>query len=305
MLIVSSFGYPRLAIRVQFVMPIMRLLVIFATVMCVFGQTPVPAGSPDETAWRILDHGVHDGNPLKRKEAVLAMSLVLPQPRPVALIVEALGDKDAGVREAACATLGAIKARTSIPKLQIMLADAVPEVIFAAAKSLYNMDDPVGRDVIMAVLLGDQSDASGFVSGSIRSMRLKLHDPKALMLIGIREGAGFAGPFGMGVPVAEGLLKDNQASGKTIAALLLATDRSPETLQTLKEALQEKNWTVRAAAARAIGTRDATTLYKDVAMLLDDKRDEVALSAAAALIRLKQRGRTEAVRPKQNAPTVK
>ena len=35
------------------------------------------------------------------------------------------------------------------------------------------------------------------------------------------------------------MLKDNQASGKTIAALLLATDRSPETLETLKEALQE------------------------------------------------------------------
>jgi len=263
----------------------MRFVVIFLTAACLFGETP------DEISWRILDRGVHDNNPLKRKQAVLAMSLLRPEPRPVALLEGALDDKDAGVREAACAALGEIKSRTSIPKLQMTLADAVPEVIFAAAKALYNMNDQIGRDVIMAVLLGAQADASGFVPGTIRSMRLKLHDPKALMLIGIQGGASFAG-FGLGVPVAEGLLKDNQASGKTVAALLLATDRSPESLAAMKQALTDKNWTVRAAAAQAIGTRDAIGLHDNLAMLLDDKRDEVEYSAAAALIRLKQPGRT-------------
>jgi HEAT repeat protein len=215
---------------------------------CLFAETP------DETAWRIIDRGVHDTNPIKRKQAVLAMSLLRPQPRPVALLEAALDDKDAGVREAACATLGEIKARSSIPKLQMMLTDTVPEVIFAAARALYKMDDPTGRQVIAAVLAGEQSDASGFVSGSIRAMKLKMHDPKALVMLGVNEGAGLAGPFGMGVPLTEGLLKDNQASGKTVAALLLATDRSPETLDALKAALTEKNWTVRVAAARAIGS---------------------------------------------------
>lgn len=199
----------------------MRLFAALLTAACLFGQTP------DETAWKILDRGVHDSNPIKRNEAVLAMKLVLPQHRPVALIEGALDDKDAGVRESACATLGEIKSRTSIPKLQMVLADAVPEVIFAAAKALYNMNDPTGREVLTAVLLGEQTDASGFVSGSIRSMKLKLHDPKALMMIGIQEGAGLAGPYGMSVPLAEGLFKDNQASGKTVAALLLASNDRP------------------------------------------------------------------------------
>lgn len=274
----------------------MRLFVIFLMATCIFGQTA------DETAWRILDHGVHDGNPVKRKQAVLAMSLLRPQPRPVVLLEGALDDKDAGVREAACATLGVIQSQTSIPKLQKALNDTVPEVIFAAAKALYNMNDPTGREVIMAVLLGEQSDASGFVSGSIRSMKLKLHDPKALMMIGINGGAGFAGPFGIGVPLAEGVLRDNQASGKTVAALLLATDRSPESLAALKGALADKNWTVRVAAARAIGTRDAITLYDNVARLLNDKREEVEFSAAAALIRLKQ---PEPARTKTGERTVK
>jgi HEAT repeat protein len=260
----------------------MRAIVFFLTALCLYGQ------NPDEVAWRILEDGIHEGNPIKRREAVLAFSLVQPAPRPVGLLLKALEDKDAGVREAACATLGEMKARTAIPKLRMAVADPVPEVTFAAAKALYGMGDQAGTDVMMAVLLGEQADSSGFVSGSIRSMKLKLHDPKALLMIGINEGAGFAGPFGMGVPIAEGLFKDNQASGKTVAALLLATDRSPRSLGALKEALMEKNWTVRAAAARAIARRDATPLYDNVAMLLDDRRDEVEFSAAAAVIRLKQ-----------------
>lgn len=260
----------------------MRLSLLFFLAGYLAAQTP------DEVAWRILENGVHEGNPIKRRQVVLAMNLVLPGARPVALIEEALADKDAGVREAACATLGEIKSRTSIPKLQTAISDAVPEVTFAAAKALYNMGDPAGTAALTEVLLGEHADSSGFVSGSIRSMKLKLHDPKALLLLGVNEGAGLAGPFGMGVPIAEGLLKDNQASGKTVAALLLATDRSPESLDALRKALEDKNWTVRTAAVRAIGKRNATTLYDNVAMLLDDKRDEVQYSTAAAVIRLKQ-----------------
>ncbi|MDP9055594.1 MAG: HEAT repeat domain-containing protein [Acidobacteriota bacterium] len=260
----------------------MRLLVFFVTALGLYAQTP------DEVAWRIVENGVHEGNPIKRSQAILALSLVQPTPRPVALLINALDDKDAEVREAACATLGQIKARAAIPKLRIAIADPVPEVTFGAAKALYNMGDQTGIDVMMSVLLGEQPDSSGFISGSIRSMKLKLHDPKALFMMGIREGAGFAGPFGMGVPITEGLMKDNQAPGKTVAALLLASDRSPQSLEALKEALVEKNWTVRAAAARAIAQREATALYDNVAMLLNDRREEVQFSAAAAVIRLKQ-----------------
>jgi HEAT repeat protein len=277
----------------------MRLFALLLTAICLFADTP------DEAAWRVLDHGIHDGNPIKRKETVLAMSLLHPQPRAVALLESVLGDPDAGVREAACATLGAIESRTSVRKLKLALGDPVPEVIFAAAKALYNLNDQTGREVLTAILLGEQADSSGFVSGSIRSFRLKLHDPKALFMMGVKEGVGFAGPFGMGLPLAEGLLKDNQASGKTVAALLLATDRSPESLAALKESLNDKNWTVRVAAARAIGTRDATSLYDNVAMLLDDKRDEVEFSAAAALIRLKQpRQSSPARRGKKTSPPI-
>jgi HEAT repeat protein len=251
------------------------------------GQTPVDQ-TPGERAWKVLDHGLHEGNPLKRMQAVIAMVIIRPESRPVSMLEEALADKERGVREAACATLGQLKAREAIPKLQMALDDSAPEVIYAAAKALYAMNDPMGREVLMEIVMGEQSGASGFVSSSIHGMRLKMHDPKALLMLGVNGGAGALGPFGMGVPLAEGLFKDNQAAGKTAAVLLLATDTTQESIQTLKEALSEKNWQVRAAAARAIATRGATALYDDVAMLLDDKREEAGYSAAAALIRLKQ-----------------
>ena len=267
-----------------------NMRVLIACIIATAGAaTSSPAQTTDERAWQALEQAVHDSNPLKRMQAVQAMGILLPQSRVLAILDNALADKQSTVREAACGVLGTIKARNSIPKLETALEDNTPEVVFAAAKALYAMGNPKGRAVMMEILLGEQRDASGFVSSSIRSMRLKLHDPRAMALMGLKEGAGFAGPFGMGVPVAVGLTQDSQASGKTAAAILLANDTSPSSLNALREALAEKNWTVRAAAARAIGMRDAVSLYKDVAPLLDDKRGEVKYSAAAALIRLKQK----------------
>ena len=251
------------------------------------GQTP-------PNAYDVLRKGLADTNPAKRVAAVLALGVALPAPDPVALAESMLADKDSGTRAAACSTLGEMKSRASLPKLRLALDDKAPEVIFAAAKALYAMGDPQGRAVLIEVLEGDQTDKSGIISSSIRDAKLKLHDPKAMLLLGVNQGAGLLGPFGVSVPVAEMLLKDNQASGKTAAALLLATDKSPGTREAIKIALGDKNWTVRVAAIRSAALLDLAALYDDVASLLDDKRDEVRYAAAGALIRFKQ---TPAARP--------
>src|SRR6185312_7819043 len=195
----------------------MRLFAFFLVAVVAFAATP------GDTAWQILENRIHDTNPIKRKQAVLAMGVLRPEPRPDGLLESAVDDKDASVREAACATLGVIESRASAPKLRGALSDSVPEVIFAAAKALYSLGDPAGREVLTAVLLGEQSDASGFVSGSIRSMKLKLHDPKGLLLVVVSQGAGLAGPFGMGVALAVGLMRGKATSAKTAATVLLAS----------------------------------------------------------------------------------
>jgi HEAT repeat protein len=246
------------------------------------------APANNDRAWQVLEEGFHNTNPIRRAEAVLDGVVLRPDARVVALLDATLDDKDSGVRAAGCTTLGALKVRSAIPRLRARLDDNVPEVIFAAAKALYAMDDALGRDVLVAVLEGEQSDASGFIAGTLRGAKLKLHDPKGLLLLGAQGGVGLAGPFGFSVPLAEGLMKDRDASGQTAAALLLATDTRPESLEALRTALKDKNWTVRSAAARAIATRDAISLYDDVAALLNDRKEEAQVAGAAALIRLRQ-----------------
>lgn len=215
------------------------------------------------------------------------MGIMRPQQKAVAMVVSALEDKDYSVRQAACVSLEQMKARQAIPSLKTALDDKAPEVAFAAAKALYTMGDPMGREVLVAVLLGDQADSSGFFKGSMHDMKEKMHDPKGLMLIGVKEGAGaFLGPASAGIPVAEGLMKDANASGKTAAVALLAKDTNPETAKAIREALGDKNWTVRAAAIRTLALNDRRDALKDIIPLMDDKKDEVTFSAAAAVIRL-------------------
>ena len=250
---------------------------------------PAFAQQPLDRAWTILGDALQDKNPVKRVQDVAAMGILKPQARPVTLVESAFEDTDYSVRQAACAALEQMKARQSITKLHEMLNDKAPEVVFAAAKALYSMNDPTGRQVLVAVLLGDRADASGFFSSSMHDMKQKIHDPKGLILVGVKEGAGFAlGPASAGIPVAEGLMKDSNASGKTVAVALLAKNTNPEILEALRDALEDRNWTVRAAAARALAVNDRYETLKQIAGLMDDKREEVRYSAAAAVIRLKQ-----------------
>ncbi len=263
-------------------MAYMRAIVLFALTATAFGQVP-------DKAYDTLKAGLEDGNPAKRIAAVLALGVARPQPKPVSLVEGLLGDKDSGTRAAACSTLGDMKSRTSIPKLRAALDDKAGEVIFAAGKALFAMGDPQGREVLIEVLEGDQAPKSGIVSSSIRDAKLKLHDPRALLLLGVNESAGLLGPFGVSVPIAEMLMKDNQASGKTAAALLLATEHSEATRKAIEEAFNDKNWTVRVAALRSAAMLDLTASYANVETLLGDKRDEVRYAAAGAMVRLKQK----------------
>ncbi len=281
----------------------MRCIFLIASFLV---QTASAQTTGPETAFLELDHGFKDGNPLKRVIALANAGVMRPQPRPVAMIEALLDDKDLGVRGAACSALGEMKSKGSIPKLRAALSDKAPEVVFAAAKALYSMDDASGREVLQEILTGEQKDASGFVSNSLRDARMKLYDPKALLLIGVNQAAGFLGAFGAAVPLAEQLMKDGQASGKTVAALMLANDHSDESKPALTEALADKNWTVRVAALRAVALRDLTANYDQVAtMLADDKREEVRYAAASAAIRLKQVPEKPKVLPRRRPLRVK
>jgi hypothetical protein len=128
---------------------------------------------------------------------------------------------------------------------------------------------------------------------------MDMHDPKTLTLIGVNEVSGaFLGPFSMGVSVVEEYAKNSGASVQALCAQLLATDDSNRTVDELTDALGDKNWTVRASAARSLAKLNyhgAMPQLRD--MMLNDKAQPTRFSAAAAIVRLEGHARREGAPP--------
>jgi HEAT repeat protein len=201
----------------------------------------------------------------------------------VSLIEGGLHDKDAPVRQAAVQMLGTLKSRGSIPKLRLALDDKSAVVSFAAAQALWTMGDRSGQDLFLEVLDGDRKVSAGLVGGGLHQVHEELHNPKAL---GSEQAAGaFLGPAGFGVRAAVEMTKDKAAPARAISALLLANDTSDSAREALEEALQDKSWVVRAAAAEALGVHGSLNDVATLAPLLDDPQKVVRYRAAAAIIR--------------------
>jgi HEAT repeat protein len=238
-------------------------------------------------AWKCLNGGLAERNYDRRAQAIAALGTIGLRRDAVSLIEGGLDDKDAPVRQAAVDVLGALKSRGSIPKLQAALDDNSAVVSFAAAQALWTMGDRSGQDLFREILDGDRKVSRGLVRGGLRQVHEELHDPKALAELGSEQAAGaFLGPAGFGVTAAIELAKDKAAPARAISARLLADDTSDDAREVLREALQDKSWIVRAAAAEALGVHGSLNDVATLAPLLDDQQKEVRYRAAAAIIRV-------------------
>ena len=187
-----------------------------------------------------------------RSDAISALTILPHDRRAVDIVARALDDKEETIRMLAATSLGDMKARSAIPKLKAALDDKSPQVSFAAAQSLWKMGDRSGRGIFYDVLIGERKVKPGPIQQKIRQARLDMHDPKALALIGVNEASGaFLGPFSMGVSMVE-YPKNGGTSVQALCAQLLATDDNSQTIEQLNMALDDKKWTVRAAAARSL-----------------------------------------------------
>jgi HEAT repeat protein len=112
--------------------------------------------------------------------------------------------------------------------------------------------------------------------------------PRTLMLFAFREGVGFVPVPGVGEGVSSLtlMLSDAGVSGRAASLLLLAHDNSPEVLPALREALKDKDGSVRAAAVHSIALHDNPDFMADLLPLMDDPKDAVRFRAAAGYIRL-------------------
>jgi HEAT repeat protein len=273
-----------------------RLIVVLLAVACVQAQSTAQLRQKAEG---ILNDALNDGNPETRRQAVQALGLVSLNGAYLTQLEGMLADKDVEVRVAAINTLVDLKNRRTVPALKKALDDDVPEVSFAAAKALWLLNDPAGREALVAVLSGESKTSSGFVTRQKRDALRMLHTPKTAFLFALRQGASLAPVPGLGAGMSsvQGILSDPGVSGRAASALLLSEDRSPEVLAALREALKDDDWSVRAAAVHALASRGDPSLKNELIPLLDDKKEAVRVRAAAGYLRL------STARPRRQAPS--
>jgi HEAT repeat protein len=184
------------------------------------------AASSSETALTTIDSALHSKNPDTRREAVKALA-VLGSKQPYQGRLESmLKDKDGKVRLAAVASLSESK---NAPALREALDDQIPEVRFAAAKALFNMNDPAGREALIRILNGDSKTASNFIAEQKREALRTLQTPRPLMIIALRQGVQFVPlpGLGEGISVTEKVLSNSGSSDRAAVATLLGKKKDP------------------------------------------------------------------------------
>lgn len=264
------------------------VLFIIISLNSAFGQ--IKPNSEVGQAEQVLKEGLEEKNPEKRKEAVIALSLEGTRAEIFPLLTNALSDSDVNVRIAACVSLGETKDKRAIAPLETALDDDVPEVSFAAAQALWQMDQQSGKQVLLAVLAGEQSTSSSYLSKQKRDAMRLMKNPNGLFKFALKKGLGFIPLPGLeaGFNSMQALTKNVNLSGRALAALLLAKDTDPDSLKLLEEALTDKDWSVRAAAAHSLALRNVAEARKELVPLFEDKKEEVRYRAAAAYLRLEK-----------------
>jgi HEAT repeat protein len=266
-----------------------------------------PAANSPADAWKLLMQGESSPKFRDRSDAVSALTILDRDRKAISAIADALQDKEETIRVLAASSLGEIKARSAIPQLKdTMNNDKSPQVSFAAAEALWKMGDREGRDIFYEVLDGERKVKPGLLKSKMHEARLDMHDPKALALIGVNEASGaFLGPFSMGVSMVEEYARNNGTSIQALCAQMLALDESHETVDELTYALDDKNWTVRAAAARSLAKLNVRAVLPQLKdMMVNDKSQPARFAAAAAVIRLSgpSAATTRTIAPKPPQP---
>ena len=272
-----------------------RALLGFLLAATAMAQAAPPAAG---RAHDILQSAFDSKNPDTRKQAAIALSLGGPR-EPFLQDLEAmLADKDVEVRLTAVSSLADLKTRQTVPALRKTLNDDVPEVSFAAAKALWAVNDRAGKEALLAVLMRESKSSSGFLTQQKRDALRMMHTPKSMFLFALKQGVGFAPVPGLGEGISsmQGILSDSGVSGRATAALLLGKEKDAETLSALREALADKEWSVRAAAVHSLALRNDPALQADLEPLLDDSKEGVRLRAAAGYLRLDDIRKSRAAR---------
>jgi HEAT repeat protein len=252
---------------------------------CGFAQAASSGETALTTAFSTIDNALHAKNPDTRREAVKALTQIGSNQLYQGRLEGMLTDKDVQVRLSVVASLAQTN---NVKALRVALDDRTPEVRLAAAKELFERDDPAARAALLRILKGETKTSSTFIAREERAGLHTLETPKPLLLTAVRYGGALAPLPGAGIGIAL-LLKAMSKPGtanRAAIALLLGAKKDPEVIAALEQALTDKDALVRAAAIQALGTMDDPALARDAESMLSDRNLTVRLSAAACYLRL-------------------
>src|SRR5215471_8966747 len=129
---------------------------ITAALALVLLSTPaVPAAedsTPVKRARALLEEGAADHEPDVRREVAVAFGLGTSRDPSTSILEKLASDKDHLVREAALVSIGELNDSRLAKPAHDALEDDVPEVAFAAARTLYKLKQPEGRELLIQVV---------------------------------------------------------------------------------------------------------------------------------------------------------
>lgn len=248
------------------------------------------AETPAETikrSWQSLTDSVQDAKHTEtRTQALDALSSLGWSRRADGLIAAAMKDPNLDVRTAAILAAGKTKSHSLIEPVRKLLDDAEPEVVFAAATTLWKQfADESGEDILAAIAAGDRKANPSLIHGVEHDISRTLHSPSALEKIGVVTAAGLVlGPFGFSISAVEYARKNGSDLGRIQAIDLLAENKTEGVRDQMKFALDDKDPGVRAAAVKVLGNFHRSADSEAIATLLNDPKLPVRLAAAAAYI---------------------
>ncbi len=242
-----------------------------------------------ERARAILKEGLDSKDFTVRIQAITATSMVGQNEALLARLEDFLRDKNVEVRLAAVHALGDLHSPQSTDSLRKTLEeDNAPEVSFAAAKVLAELQDPAGTDALMDVFHGKRKTESSMIKKEERSTFGEFHSFPSAMMFVIGKGIGYV-PVpgaGEGFSAITTLLRDRGLSDRASVLFILARTKTPESLNLLRDGLQDEDWSVRAAATQMVAHTAQTELRDSLLPLLDDKNQKVRFRAAGAYLHL-------------------
>ncbi len=238
-------------------------------------------------AWQLLTESARDSRLTEtRTQALYAISSLGSNTRASGLITGGMKDPNLDVRTAAILAAGKARSRALIAPMKKLLDDPEPQVVFAAATTLWGQfKDKSGEDILAAIASGERRANPTLWNGARHDISRTLHSPSALEKIGIETTAGLVlGPFGFSVGAIEYARKNGADSARVQAIDLLGEERTKAVHEQMLFSLEDKDPGVRAESVKVLAHFHSFEDLKAIAPLLDDAKLPVRLAAAAAYI---------------------